>query len=280
MPVKFRREFKNVKTKTMDPPFKRLLQSPTCDLPEKRFTMVNLVKDPQAEGTRVVIEAVGINEEVFYGSLSEEELLFIWEKILARNRAEIFGMSYKRSLKRNFRATFILTHKCELSEIYPRSSFSHKRKKDGAPDDLIHCNIIGFNQVKPAELGSLTKITATTNDFTVLPAEILPWLAMFGTVGSKYDYVKNSLGIRTDVIETEIKLNKHIPEFLPAGGRKIQVEYPGIPKMCIRCYKTGHLRRNCRSPKVEWIDRVAAMRATKEFPDNMFGNWINVLDQK
>jgi len=134
--------------------------------------------------------------------------------------------------------------------------------------------------VKPVELGNLTRITATTNDFTVLPGDILPWLACFGSVSKQYDYVKNSLGIRTDIIETEIRIVKHVPEFLPVGGRKIQIEYPGIPKMCIKCYKTGHLRRNCRSAKVEWIDKVAEFRASGQFSDVMFGSWISILDQK
>jgi len=244
---------------------------------------LELVSNPAKEGSRIVIDAIGINDEIYYGNLSEPELVFIWEKIFQRSMEEVFGMTQRRSIKRNLRATFTLTHKITVSQVYPRENFVYRRKHPDAKTedeyDSIHCTIVGFNNPIPVEIGSFTRITASTCDFSVDPMEILPWLAKFGSVGTKYDYVRNSVGVRTDVIETEIRIAKHVPEYLPVAGRKIQIGYPGIPRMCIKCFGTGHLKRSCRNKKVDRIDKVAEMRASGQFSDEMFGKWTSILYQ-
>jgi hypothetical protein len=88
------------------------------------------------------------------------------------------------------------------------------------------------------------------------------------------------MGIRTDVFETSILLKEHVPEYLPVAGRKVQVAYPGIPKGCNNCFAVGHLKRNCKSKKVEWLDRVAELRASGRFEDDLFGGWIAILEQR
>jgi len=243
-------------------------------MPPKKFSAQN-------DGTRVTIEVFGLNDKEFFGSLSEAELVFIWEKIFKRNIEEVFGMSQKRGLNRYFRGTFTLNS--TVSQVYPQECFVFRRKTPDAKSDddydSIHCRIIMKNKPASAELGNIVRVTATTNEFSVSPDDIGKWLSKFGSVSSNYDYVKNSVGIRTDVLEVDLLLRKHIPEFLPAAGTKIQINYPGIPKACIRCYKLGHMKRNCKSQKMEWIDRVAEIRKSGEFADELFGAWIQILDQ-
>ena len=77
----------------------------------------------------------------------------------------------------------------------------------------------------------------------------------------------------------EIVLARHIPEFLPIAGRKVQVSYPGIPKACNNCFQIGHLKRNCKAKKRNWLERVDELRKSGEFEDPMFGGWIAILDQ-
>lgn len=239
--------------------------------------------DEDAGGSLFKFEVLGINDKPFYGSLAECELMVIWEKVLGRSREEIFAMSYSRSLTRNFKVTFKLNKEIVPRDVYPEPNFVYycKSNPDAAEeeDDAIHCRIVGYANVKPVELGQLTRITVKTNDFAVSPAEIIPWLSKFGSVSSNYDYERNSLGIRSDVFETEIVLNKHVPEFLPIAGRKVQVSYPGIPKACNNCFQPGHMKRNCKSKKVDWLDRVAELRRGAEFDDAMFGGWIAILER-
>ncbi len=266
---------------------KRLATSPAEKTPSTKRPMPPKKSQSQgnpAGGSLFKFEVIGINDKPFYGALAECEILHIWEKTLGRDREELFAMSYNRSLTRNFRVTFKLNAITVPGEVYPEPNFVFYRKSANPDatdeeDDAIHCRIIGYNNVKPVELGQLTRITVNTNDFAVSPEDIIPWLAKFGSVSSNSDYERNSLGIRTDVFETEIVLNKHIPEFLPIAGRKVQVAYPGIPKVCNNCFQTGHMKRSCKSKKKDWLERVAEIRKTGEFEDELFGGWIGLLDR-
>jgi hypothetical protein len=281
---------------------KRQASSPAEKLPStKKMTTLaaapvptkpsNQAKSPQAnqavqdptKGSLIRFEVVGINEKSFYGTLSEIEIIYIWEKVLGRDKDEIFAMSYSRSLTRNFKVTFKLKAQVEAADLYPVAAFEyHRKKQDATSDDdydVITCRFIGYLTVKPAEIGQFTRITVKTNDFTIEPQQIVAWLSKFGSVNAVHDYEKNSVGLRTDVLETEILLRRHIPEYLPIAGRKAQVSYPGIPKACNNCYTVGHMKRNCKSKKRDWIHRVAELRKSGEFEDELFGGWIAILDQ-
>jgi hypothetical protein len=228
----------------------------------------------------VKFEVATINDANFYGTLAEVKILYIWEKVLGRSCEEIFAMSYSRSLTRNFRVTFKLTTSIEVSSIYPEPTFEFRRAKPGASNeefDTLTCKFLGYNTVKPAEIGQLTRITVKTNDFSVAPELIISWLAKFGSVSAIHNFEKNSLGIRTDIFETETVLRKHVPEYLPIGGRKLLVSYPGIPRICNNCYEPGHVKRACRSKGIEWVQKVREMRDSGEFTDEMFGGWIGII---
>jgi hypothetical protein len=239
----------------------------------------------KAEGSLVKFEVVAINDATYYGVLAEIEILYIWEKVLGRSRDEIFAMSYNRSLTRNFRVTFKLNSDIETSSIYPEPTFEYHRKKPNAEAedevDILTCRFVGYNTVKPAEIGQLTRITVKTNDFAVRVDQIVAWLSKFGSVSTNYqDFEKNSLGIRSDVFETEIALRCHVPEYLPIDGRKVLVNYPGIPKLCNNCYQTGHVKRSCSSKRVEWVEKVKQMRESGDFPVEMFGGWNAIIDRQ
>jgi len=257
------------------PPPKKVINMP----PKKPTASI----DPQVDGTRIIFETFGINDKEFFGVLTEEEILYIWEKVLGRSAEDIFGMSYKRSMNRYFRVTVVLNGQLSIQDFFPAPTFVYRRRHvDAKTDDdydSIHCRLIGYDRVEPVKLGQLARVTVSTCDFTVAPADIVKWLAKFGSVSTNYCYVKNSIGLRTDTIETEIHLQKHVPEFLPVAGKKVQVAYPGIPKACIKCYRLGHMKRNCKQPKMEWIDRVNELRKTGDFEDSLFGSWIAILDQ-
>ncbi len=231
-------------------------------------------------GSLVRFEVVSINGKQFYGSLAEVEILHIWEKVLGRSKDEMYAMSYNRSLVRNFRVTIKLNRQAEVADLYPEPSFEYHRAKEGSETefDVLVCKFVGYSNVKPAEIGQLTRITVKTNDFMVEAGQIIAWLSKFGSVASNFDYEKNSVGVRSDVFETSIVLQEHIPEYLPIAGRKVSVNYPGIPKMCNNCYKIGHVKRSCKSLKKDWVEHVREVRATGRFEDDLFGGWIAILE--
>jgi hypothetical protein len=236
------------------------------------------------EGSIIKFDVTAINGKTYYGVLSEIEIVYIWEKILGRSKSEIFGMTYNRSLTRNFRVTFKLNEFVLPRSLYPEATFSYRRAKPDATSeddvDTLECKFVNYDAVEPVELGQLTRITVTTNGFMVEPKLILAWLAKFGSVSAIHAYEKNSVGIRTDVLETEIALREHVPEYLPVAGRKLQVAYPGIPKSCNHCYQSGHLKRACKNKKLDWIGKVREMRASGKFTDDMFGGWIAIIERE
>jgi hypothetical protein len=272
---------------------KRQASSPAEKVPENKkpvtedkAPMPGVPKKPQAvdptSGSLIKFEVVKINDASFYGTLSEVEIIYIWEKILGRSKDEIYGMSYNRSLTRNFRATFKLNAQVETANIYPEQAFEYHRPKPGSDEefDVLTCKFVGYSNIKPVEIGQVTRVTVKTNDFSVTPSQIRAWLSKFGTVSPIFDFERNSVGVRTDIFETEIKLAKHIPEYLPIAGRKVLVSYPGIPKACNNCYETGHLKRNCKQKKRDWLDRVRELKDSGDFEDELFGGWISILSQR
>jgi len=71
-----------------------LKRGPTSPL-QNQPKMMNATKtkiDPQVEGSRIIIEVFGKNESDYFGVLSDEELVYVWEKILGHKTEEIFGL--------------------------------------------------------------------------------------------------------------------------------------------------------------------------------------------
>jgi hypothetical protein len=85
---------------------------------------------------------------------------------------------------------------------------------------------------------------------------------------------------KTDIFEVEVLLRKHIEEYLPIYGQKATISYPGIPKQCNRCYVVGHLRRECRNKKQEWIAYVVNLVESNELIKiEMVGSWQNAINR-
>jgi hypothetical protein len=101
------------------PVTKKHVHTPVMPLPagkKPQTQAVTLPKDP-SKGSLIKFEVVSINDKQFYGSLAEVEILHIWEKVLGRSKDEIFGMSYNRSLTRNFKVTIKLTCEADACDL-------------------------------------------------------------------------------------------------------------------------------------------------------------------
>jgi len=225
----------------------------------------------------IKVEFDTINGKPYFGQISEEELLFVWISVFKKPRELLFGIKSTKSLTRNVRATFKLTASVKLQEEFPNEHFSYENFLDDGQVEKVTGRILGYK--KKAEIGQITKITITTN-FGVEPPGILNWLQRYGTVSAKYNFVQNpETGVFTDVFETEICLNRHIPEYLPMYGQKVSVEYPGIEKVCNRCYTPGHMRRECGNSPREWIKFVIDFIKEENIPSELIGSWENAIER-
>ncbi len=142
---------------------------------------------------------------------------------------------------------------------------------------MISGKILGYGIAKPAEFGEPTTITVKTN-FGVEAAGILNWLKLYGTVAPHHQFRPSKAGVRSDIFETEIALRKHVEEYLPMYGQKVVVSYPGIPRMCNRCYIVGHIRRDCQNKKKDWIEFVNDL-VTAGLDVELIGSWKKALDR-
>ncbi len=205
----------------------------------------------------VKIELISINEKPFLGSVSDDELIYIWVHVFGCKLEDLFGVTSTKSLTRNVRGTFKLKTPVKIQEKVGGANFRYEKFLDDGACETITGKILGFDAPKPAELGELTKVTIKTN-FGVEPSGIVNWLRLYGTLTAQQgDFTINKkTGVRSDVFEAEVVLKKHIHEYLPMYGQKVQVYYPGIPRMCNRCFIAGHLRRECNNKKRDWIEYI------------------------
>ena len=117
--------------------------------------------------------------------------------------------------------------------------------------------------------------------------KVLAWLSEFGKTLTPLEEETYSFGsddpdncqilVGTGNLSAKMTIEKEIPQFLPMMGRKVRVYYRGITKLCINCYKPGHIKKNCQNKTVGWIDYVEQFKEEHNFPEELYGNWIKIL---
>jgi hypothetical protein len=220
----------------------------------------------------VKIEFDTINGKPYFGHVTDEELLYIWVQVFKRDKDELFGITSTKALTRKIRATFKLKSPVKLKEVYPTATFAYIKYLVDDETEEITGRILGYDAIKPAELGELTKVTVKTN-FGVEGTGVLAWLTLYGIPTANHGFLINpKSGLASDVYEAEIILKSHIEEFLPMYGQKVTVNYPGIPRMCNRCYLVGHMRRDCNNLKKEWVQFIIELVEGGVHPE-LIGNW-------
>ncbi len=229
--------------------------------------------------TIVTIQLDTINGKPYFGQISDNEILYIWTEVFKRGKEELFGTTSTKTLTRNVRVTFKLLAPVKIGEFHDGPLFKYEKLLDDGSSDEITGRIIGYGASKPAEIGEMTRLTVTTK-FKVEASGIQNWLKHYGTITSQKGFIVNpNTGLKTDVFETEILLKRHIPEYLPMYGQKCQINYPGIPRMCNRCYTVGHLRRDCQNKKRDWVEYIVALVFDNAFDVELIGTWKNAIDR-
>lgn len=254
---------------------KRAASSPRENMSKNTKTTV---QNHETEHESLVkIELDSINGKPYLGQVTDDELIYIWTRVFNQKKEDLFGITSTKSLTRNVRATFKLKAPIKIQEVFDSQFFAYEKVLDEENSDEVTGKIIGYGAQKPAEIGELTRITVKTN-FGVEASGVLNWLDLYGTVTSNNDFVTNkATGLKTDVFSTEIVLKKHVQEYLPMYGQKVQVSYPGIPRMCNRCYMVGHLRRDCNNKKKDWIVYVNELLEDGSIRKELIGSWKNAI---
>jgi len=226
----------------------------------------------------VKIELISINDQPYFGQVTDDELMYIWIEVFKRKKDELFGAIATKSLTRLVRATFKLRNPTKLRDIAKDEHFSYEKFLDDGKTETIRGRFLGYNAVKPVELGQKAIISVKTN-FGVEPDGVTNWLKIYGTIYSQ-SFVKNpTTGLMSDVIEAEMVLKEHIPEYLPMYGQKCLVSYPGIPKLCNKCFTFDHFRRECKNKQRDWIEYVIQLTRSQKISHELIGSWKNAIQR-
>jgi hypothetical protein len=229
--------------------------------------------------TIVKVEFDSINGKPFFGQVSDDELMYVWTQVFKRKREELFGITSSKTLTRNVRAIFKLISPIKVQEVIDGPLFKYSKILDDGSSEEICGKIIGYGAGKPAELGELVTVSIKTN-FGVNPSGLADWMKLYGTIVTQKGFVTNKqTGLKTDTFEFEMVLRKHIEEYLPIFGQKTLINYPGRPRQCNRCYITGHIRRECKNKKLDWVEYIIRLIKEEGINIDLIGTWRNAIDR-
>jgi len=213
--------------------------------------------------------------EPFVGALDRQQGYEVWKKGLKYPKELLFGISLAQMPGLPFCLDFRLKEAVDRNQAV--ESFKFTLEGVGVLEGELL-----VPRPAPPKLGEEVVIKITKTRFKLEPEQVQEWLALFGQVVKKAEFVidpKCEDGIRSDDISCVMKLRKHIPGVLPAYGRKMMVRYPGNPLQCNRCYDVGHLKKKCeRSEQVEWSAYVKVIMKELPVSEKMVGDWMKLFD--
>ncbi len=93
-----------------------------------------------------------------------------------------------------------------------------------------------------------------------------------------YNYARDPYGIngtqiQNDIYTVKLKLEHHIPEYLPIRGKKAKIYYHGMLSFCSACHVLGHLTVDCENQPASWWDYIERLKSC-DVPIDYFGSWI------
>lgn len=119
--------------------------------------------------------------------------------------------------------------------------------------------------------------------------EVCEWLSKYGQLLTKLEESKLKFEdehaesdedveaeVGTGKFNIKMRIETHIPQYLPLYGRKVKVHYRGISKQCTNCYEEGHYRSDCQNEKISWIEYTSNFIKSSGFPSYMFGDWAAI----
>jgi hypothetical protein len=228
--------------------------------------------------TLVRIEIFRKNDKQFDGRLSRQNILDIWKEALRRNPEEIDGFASIQIRGRALRVNFRLKKAVIAGDIFKRSEFEWECENASGCDFYLG-KVIGLSN-STAQIGETVTVCVNRTALEFTDEQIKKWLVHFGKIEGTFVYNLDKLGYKTDDIEVELKLRKHIPEFLPMYGRKIRIFYVGMKKQCNNCFGVGHLRADCQENKKDWFSFIDELVKSDEYEIELFGEWPDVIKRK
>ena len=236
----------------------------------------------------VVVDILKCDGDDFRGTITPTEAKnVIYKEALNLDRLNLHGI--KVEYKGNPVVSFILKEKINIDTAFTSVDFYFEK-------DTANGRSVFEGKIRGVRLEDSTP---QENDVRWVKLEncawafkeekVKEWLSIYGEMLSpleeeeqKFDSddsddCKDPVG--NGNLATRMRITKSIPQFLPMLGRKIRVYYRGITKLCINCYKPGHIRKDCPNQTVGWIAYVESFMQENDLDDSFYGNWKKIVEK-
>jgi hypothetical protein len=243
-----------------------------------------------------VVDVLEIDGQKFMGSLTRKEMSSsIYTKALGLRPENLHGFvpGYRGHPTIKYR----LKEKINVDlDLQGKSVFTFERTEKVGSETLIHtvkCEIAGIRELVDVSEGNretrksrYTWIKIEGAEYELPKEEIVAWLGKFGNPVTELAEDKERDSSDSDDTEYfngiySIKMDLRVkpPQFLPIGGKKIRIYYKGIAKRCVKCFGTGHLKKDCTSNRKDWMEYVSDLMFETDFDLEMLGDSKKYLEK-
>jgi hypothetical protein len=243
-----------------------------------------------------VVDVLEIDGQKFMGSLTRKEMSSsIYTKALGLRPENLHGFvpGYRGHPTIKYR----LKDKINVDlDLQGKSSFTFERTEKVGSEMLIHtlkCEIAGIRELADVAQGNretrksrYTWIKVEGAEYELPKDEIVAWLEKFGNPVTELTEDKERDSSDSDeneyfngIYSIKMDLKMKPPQFLPISGKKIRIYYKGIEKRCVKCFGTGHLKKDCTSDRKDWMEYVSDLMFETGFDLEMLGDAKKYLEK-
>jgi hypothetical protein len=268
------------------------------DLEDQHAEVTGLFKGSNEGAWResFVVDVLELDGQKFMGSLTRKEMFSsIYTKALDLRPENLHGFvpGYRGHPTIKYR----LKEKINIDlDLQGKSVFTFERVVKTGSEMLtqtLKCEIAGIRELANISEGNrevrksrYTWIKVEGAEYELPKEEIVAWLQKFGNPVSELTEDKERDSSDSDdneyyngIYSIKMDLQTKPPQFLPISGKKIKIYYKGIEKRCVKCLETGHLKKDCTSPKKNWMEYVSDLMFETGFDLIMLGDAKKYLEK-
>jgi hypothetical protein len=244
-----------------------------------------------------LVDILKVDGEPFKGTVARTEALkHIFVKALGFKPDEFHGAT--PGFRGNPTVLFKTKEIFNIDEkLAGKSFFSYQKivkTEEGEKIVKMSCSIRGIREQDPAMRAgpSYTWLKIEGAEYHLKEEQLRLWLSEYGLIvsditedkeelrsnSSEDEEIYNDIDLNTGIYSAKMSLIKPIPQMIPMCGKKIKIYHKGIKKQCMKCFGTGHFKRDCREERKEWLDYVDSFMLEAKLPDEYYGNWTRLVE--
>jgi hypothetical protein len=244
-----------------------------------------------------LVDILKMDGEPFKGSVPRTEALkHIFVKALGFKPDEFHGAT--PGFRGNPTVLFKTKDIFNIDEKLAGKSYFNYQKivktEQGEKIVEMSCSIRGIREQDPAKRAgpSYTWLKIEGAEYNLKEEQLRLWLSEYGLIvsditedkeemmpdSSEDEEAYNDVDLNTGIYSAKMNLIKPIPQLIPMCGKKIKIYHKGIKKQCMKCFGTGHFKRDCREERKEWLDYVDSFMLEAKLPQEYYGNWSRLVE--